>query len=469
MAAISLKIALTIVVVYASKTPTALSETFPETPFVNTSLPSKYDKFACREWHWADAAREKVHFSIQNSEWPTFLTYKAWDSCEGCLSAGGFAHSNDDSPADNSAESFQVIGDWMRISSLEQGNTVTLSTADSEEHWFNPPRSGTNDKPLEMEWYVFMDGSDFVDDRESLTLSSWSAFWAFGHGTGKFGWPTGGELDLLEYLPAFSPSSSAHGSSGATTGFHNAISGAYPPCCMEPDNVTYPSNASPEKFEFEKSSTNSSLIWPEQSKFRSWGQAINVARGEEPGNAFTSDQQTYNNVMHIYLRCTTTTFDIWMKPNANVSAPPPIDQKTDPGQEFGYAHVFRAYGDFGSNADATYADAFPHRGGKNSRDPEQTATNWHQNMQFVWSIVRFPNEKANAKKLLFYLSDIHIRGGGNHKAAMAPPNTPEDEIYNATIARDGVGPCQWISGGAQGCSGRLQRYMDLYHPKDYGV
>eukprot|EP00657_Telonema_sp_P-1_P008133 TRINITY_DN28776_c0_g1_i1.p2 TRINITY_DN28776_c0_g1~~TRINITY_DN28776_c0_g1_i1.p2 ORF type:complete len:104 (-),score=43.04 TRINITY_DN28776_c0_g1_i1:157-468(-) len=91
---------------------------------------------------------------------------------------------------------------------------------------------------LEMEWYLYMDASDYAQNPNDLTLTNWAAFWAFGHGTGEFGWPTGGELDLVEWLPAFDPTSSSHGCLGAATGFHNSISGAYPPCCMKADNVT---------------------------------------------------------------------------------------------------------------------------------------------------------------------------------------------------------------------------------------
>merc|ERR1719409_763430 len=183
-------------------------------------------------------------------------------------------------------------------------------------------------------------------------------------------------MDFLEWLPAFAPTSSTPGSQGATTGFHNSISGAYPPCCMKPDNVSYPTDATPAKYDFRYGPTDSKFVWPTASKFRSWGQAMNVARGEAPGDAFTSDNQTISNVMHIYARATTTTFDILVKPNADPTSPPPITNATDPGLEFQYAHVFRAYGDFGSNADATYAEAFPGKKGQNSRAPKETATNW---------------------------------------------------------------------------------------------
>lgn len=352
----------------------------------------------------------------------------------------------------------------MRISSLQQGSTVTLSTANSPQHWFNPPRSGTSDRTLEMEFYVYMDDSDFQESPNDLSLTDWSAFWAFGHGAGQFGWPTGGELDLMEWLPAFGNPTSL----GATTGFHNAISGAYPPCCMKPDGVTYPQNATPANYSFHYGPTSSRYVWPDSSKFRTWGQAFNVAEGAPPGDAFISDRKTRGNVMHVYGRFSTTQFDLWVKPNANVSAPPAIDNQTDPGHQYGYAHVFRGYGDFGSNADRTFAHAFPDKPGQNGRAPNRTATNWHQNLQFVWSIVRFPLPAATHKKLVFYLSDIHLRGGGGQNAAMAPPNTSAGNISAATTGQDAVGPCAgWLSGGLNGCNRRLQDYMSRYKPKDY--
>ena len=128
-------------------------------------------------------------------------------------------------------------------------------------------------------------------------------------------------------------------------------------------------------------------------------------------------------------------------------------------------------GDFGSNADSTFADAFPDKPGQNSRAPNRTATNWHQNLQFVWSIVRqntAGSKAATRKKLVFYLSDIHLRGGGGQEAAMAPPNTSAANISAATTDQDAFGPCAgWLSGGLKGCHRRLQDYMSRYKPKDY--
>ena len=47
----------------------------------------------------------------------------------------------------------------------------------------------------------------------------------------------------------------------------------------------------------------------------------------------------------MYARFSRTQIDMWVKPNANVSAPPAIDNQTGPGRQYGYAHVFRGYGD----------------------------------------------------------------------------------------------------------------------------
>eukprot|EP00965_Chrysotila_dentata_P088991 2937763-Pleurochrysis_carterae.AAC.1 len=73
-----------------------------------------------------------------------------------------------------------------------------------------------------MEFYLYLDASKFGDDLWSLTQQHWSALWAFGHGEGDFGWPSSGEWDILEWLPRFD----ANGALGATSGFHNAVTGA---------------------------------------------------------------------------------------------------------------------------------------------------------------------------------------------------------------------------------------------------
>ena len=57
---------------------------------------------------------------------------------------------------------------------------------------------------------------------------------------------------------------------------------------------------------------------------------------------------------------------------------------------YGYAQVFRAYGDFGSNNDCSFHNAFPMNRAQSNHGPwdGKRCTNWHQNMHFVWSIVR---------------------------------------------------------------------------------
>jgi hypothetical protein len=105
-----------------------------------------------RDWRWQPNLDTPVRYAIEQSEWPTFLTYKAWDSCQGCKSA-----SSGDLTKDVSAESFQVKGDWMRVSSRRAGEGVTLSTHASPQTWLNPPRRNTDDTPLEFEWFQYFD------------------------------------------------------------------------------------------------------------------------------------------------------------------------------------------------------------------------------------------------------------------------------------------------------------------------
>ena len=96
--------------------------------------------------------------------------------------------------------------------------------------------------------------------------------------------------------------------------------------------------------------------------------------------------------MHVYARGTSSTFDIFAKQRANPLAPPPISVTTtaDTMRAYGYAQVFRAYGDFGSNNDCSFHNAFPMNRAQSNHGPwdGKRCTNWHQNMHFVWSIVR---------------------------------------------------------------------------------
>ena len=172
--------------------------------------------------------------------------------------------------------------------------------------------------------------------------------------------------------------------------------------------------------------------------------------------------------MHVYARGTSSTFDIFAKQRANPLAPPPISVTTtaDTMRAYGYAQVFRAYGDFGSNNDCSFHNAFPMNRAQSNHGPwdGKRCTNWHQNMHFVWSIVRkvcgaaaappcslgslplrttppsncFLTPRSGAPRtaaaqdvnheedraIVFYLSDIHVRGGSKHTAAQEPVDSP---------------------------------------------
>ena len=159
----------------------------------------------------------------------------------------------------------------MRISSERGDAGATLSGADSAWHWFNPPRDGTDDAPLEIEFYFLLDGSAFSADIDALTDQMWGALWAFSHGEGDFGWPSGGEMDLLEWLPKFDARA---GGLGATTGFYNVVTGAYPPCCMKADPVMYP-------YGLQGSAVvgGDGFLLPHDSKFSTWGEAMQRLAG----------------------------------------------------------------------------------------------------------------------------------------------------------------------------------------------
>ena len=213
---------------------------------------------------WNAQLAQGVRFAV-TSEWPSYLDWRAWDSCQGCRSA------SEHISFDSSASSFQVQGDWMRISSERGDAGATLSGADSAWHWFNPPRDGTDDAPLEIEFYFLLDGSAFSADIDALTDQMWGALWAFSHGEGDFGWPSGGEMDLLEWLPKFDARA---GGLGATTGFHNVVTGAYPPCCMKADPVMYPHGLQGSAVV-----GGDGFLLPHDSKFSTWGEAMQRLAG----------------------------------------------------------------------------------------------------------------------------------------------------------------------------------------------
>jgi hypothetical protein len=321
----------------------------------------------------------------------------------------------------------------------------------------------------------------------------------FGHGKGFYGWPMCGEMDLAEWLPAFGDGEPL----GATSGFHNMITGAYPPCCSEAaDGIVYDTNCTPSTCSYYEAASPSqpdlNFAWPTASSFRSWGQQFDLAAGRPAQSHTKADEQTYNSVLHSYARCTVDKFDLFSKAGADPLLTPSITaQWTDEQfQDAGYAHVFTAHADFGSNADMLYQEAFPtlmgQMGGRPAEfnrkaDGSALPTNWHQNMAFVWSIVRqngtrmasSPTKPAAIATALtedlpmsFYLSDIHIRGGGNSTKAQLPtvaaPNSTTIP-YDAPTQLDDVSACWWIEGGPSNCYGRLQNYFDSNHPSDYGA
>ena len=126
-------------------------------------------------------------------------------------------------------------------------------------------------------------------------------------------------------------------------------------------------------------------------------------------------------------------------------------------KKVGFVQVFSSYGDFGSNNDTTFSDQSSTFLGQvgmeigDSSPPKYLpfkGTNWHQNMMFVWSVItqmnnsgRYTNTSDKAKEfrqhLTSYMSDIHIRGGGNYTKALRPAGMPvEYETKIATVARD---------------------------------
>ena len=421
---------------------------YPSKP-INVDTPAK-------DWVWVPECKKSPKFII-NSEWPTFLDRKAWNSCQGCKSAGG--------STDSTSKTFQIIGDWMRISCIDGQDSSLVSTAESQDHWFNPPRNDTNDDPLEIEWYMYMDASTWKD--QDITSNNWSAFWAFGHGKDQYAWPSGGELDLVEWLPSFG---SRYGK-GLATGIHNNITGAYPPCCMKRDDpVSYPSEARlNDQGQVINIDTDpvSGFTFPREGGFNNWGillkDKINPDLTTESEQLHYYDKVTYNNVLHCYARMTTSQFSIWAKTRADPRDPPKVKVSRDMTNsqvnellaKYGYKMVSNTFADYGSNNDLTYwaPDGV-------ARKP----TNWHQNMFFVWSaILSQGNRRMDANdpnynnSLVFYLSDIHLRGGGNYKKAMLPPGAPEtdrDKVFGTDPTSAEACKYRWAN-DANICNTRL--------------
>lgn len=356
---------------------------------------STSDSSLMSDWKWNDNCRGNVKF-MEKSQWPTFLDKKAWDDgCQGCKSVPNTSSDLNDQQENNSRDSFQVIGDWMRIGQRNSGSFSNLSTAKSKNHWFNPPRNNTDDKPLEIEWYMYMDGSSWGETQKDIaksgiTKANWSAFWTFGHGMQldpnnkdtNYGWPYCGEWDLAESLPAFSGTNNITDTTlkpnGFATGFHNGASGAYPPCCLKRDGIMYekpnlqnnnniyaiPATTGKYGEELKKITdtkikdkylvdNNSDLYYyagqgdPNDSTFLTWGKALYKKKhGVFPKPTTTQNTSTptyeefeeaaslaFNTPIHCYLRCTTDSVMMYVKTNVDPSKPPKTNIKSCMSQD----------------------------------------------------------------------------------------------------------------------------------------
>ena len=469
------------------------SSTSTDKPSTSTIIyPSKdiYYTNPQKEWYWVDDCRTTTKFII-DSEWPTFLKFSAWDSCQGCKSGSG--------STDSTLNSMQIIGDWMRISCLNGQDISIVSNAESKEHWFNPPRNNTTDKPLEIELYFYFDASVWGKTLDELVLSgisdnNWSAFWAFGHGVQidknnnvvtnpfqttdiikNYAWPNCGELDFIEWLPSFGVNGK-----GLASGVHNSRSGAYPPCCMKrSDEVSFPKKSRVNQITTDPSTD---FTFPDQGGFNNWGYPIlqkqnpkllekieNSVTDYNPSNKDTyilkmTDAITYNNIIHTFIRMTNTQCSIWAKINADPTNPPKLDIKSEFSNDdvdkilskYNYVMVSNTFADYGSNNDTSYPFNTNVKG-----------TNWHQNLFFVWSAILSQgnrrmneNEKDFWKSIVFYLSDIKIRGGGNYTKAVPPVDATTDfEKMAATIMTDPTSNeiCKGLWGNnPQTCTNRLK-------------
>lgn len=479
-----------------------------------------------QKWAWCNDCKPAPRFIVE-TQWPTFLDKKAWnDGCQGSKSIPPTSNETPDCQQNNTKDSFQIVGEWMRISQRNLGSVSNVSTANSQEHWFNPPRDKRfsqgekDDDPLEIEWFMHIDASNIANTVQELVDSqvanmNWSAFWCFGHGkpddpanplTNNYGWPYGGEWDLAEALPAFSNTDNMRDEKvmgrGIASGFHNGASGAFPPCCMRRDGVMYPKptkkNSVPiaafpavdgkigteiknaknkgNDQDFLVDNNDEIFYFPSSDvpgqPFLSWGQAIFKQKyGSKPNNSQDERKAaalTLNNTIHCILRVTTKAAAIWIMPDADpakdldvdVNAGMTQDEYGDALKKVGFIQVFSAYGDFGSNNDTSFSDQFSeYLGQVGMKTPDGKnlpfkGTNWHQNMMFVWSVITQMNNSGryiNAAPhydefwhhLTSYMSDIHIRGGGNFTKALRPEGMPKN--LDTKIATENTDPSSKIS------------------------
>jgi len=306
---------------------------------------------------------------------------------------------------------------------------------------------------------------------------------------------------------------------GIATGFHNGASGAFPPCCLKRDGVMYPKPTKEDFIKvaafpavdgpvgtgYKKAQTdgkgqdflinnNDEIYYFPQGTdgqpFLSWGQAI--FRQKHGKNPESKDENrlaavlSLNNTIHCILRVTTKSAALWILPNADPTKELNVNLNSEMTQveygnnlnQVGFIQVFSSYGDFGSNNDTTFSSQFsgnfgqvamgPLPGTKDTFLPFQ-GTNWHQNMMFVWSVItqmnrsgRYTNTVGTLQSefwnhLTSYMSDIHIRGGGDYTKALRPANMPSG--MRTSIATEEIDPSSaeiFYSGdlGHYSCSSR---------------
>ena len=208
---------------------------------------------------------------------------------------------------------------------------------------------------------------------------------------------------------------------------------------------------------------------PEAIPFLSWGEALFVQQnGREPRNDYEQREAAvlpFNNTIHCVLRVTTKAAGLWIlwgadptkDLNVNVNSSMTQEEYGNALSTAGFIQVFSSYGDFGSNNDTSFSSQFssnklgqqgmgPFPGG-NKMLPIK-GTNWHQNMMFVWSVImqmnnssRYTNTEGKYTEfwqhMTSYMSDIHIRGGGDYTKALAPADMPSgQDIKIATEETD---------------------------------
>eukprot|EP00965_Chrysotila_dentata_P091468 3020588-Pleurochrysis_carterae.AAC.1 len=90
-------------------------------------------------------------------------------------------------------------------------------------------------------------------------------------------------------------------------------------------------------------------------------------------------------------------------------------------------------------------------------------------MHFVWSLIRLKEGGWNSnnmdhRNLVFYLSDIRMRGGSHRGDAQPPIDQPHGR--NVVTEQDET-PCHWLSGGPRSCNSRLRSFYRQFSPQDY--